>query len=70
MRDVFYTLLVVWLIYRIMNSVNTVRTKVNSYSRPQQQQRKTGETTMDYGPPRPKSKYDDKGEYVDYEEVK
>ena len=70
MRDVFYTLLVVWLIWRVMNSVSTIKTKVYSNPRPQQQQRKAGETTVEYVPPKTKSKYDGEGEYVDYEEVK
>lgn len=71
MRDVFYTLLVVWIIWRIMNGVNTVKTKIYSNPpRPQQPLRKTGETTVDYVPPKGKSKYEGEGEYVDYEEVK
>ncbi|MCW3084663.1 MAG: hypothetical protein JWP12_2029 [Bacteroidetes bacterium] len=70
MRDVFYTLLVVWIIWRIMNSVNNIKTKVSSNASKSQNQRRAGETTVDYVPPKAKSKYDDAGEYVDYEEVK
>ena len=70
MRDVFYTLLVVWIIWRIMNGVNSIKTKVSSNATRSQNQRKPGETTVDYVPPKAKSKYDDAGEYVDYEEVK
>lgn len=68
MRDVFYTLLVVWIIWRVLNGVNTIReksTKASNGSR----QRRPGETTVDYIPPKGKSKFDGEGEYVDYEEV-
>jgi hypothetical protein len=34
------------------------------------QSRREGETTVDYVPPKGKSKYDGEGEYVDYEEIK
>jgi hypothetical protein len=68
MRDVFYTLLVVWIIWRILNSVNSIksRSKVNNH----EERRKPGETTVDFVPPKNKSRYDDTGEYVDYEEIK
>jgi len=71
MRDVFYTLLVVWFIWRVMESISGARAKVNSGPRRSQpRQPKTGETTVEYVPPKTKSKYEGKGEYVDYEEVK
>ena len=68
MRDVFYTLLVVWIIWRIINSVNTIKAKQpgNNGST----SRKPGDTTVDYIPPRAKGKFDGEGEYVDYEEIK
>ncbi|MGZ4055053.1 MAG: hypothetical protein ACXVPU_07610 [Bacteroidia bacterium] len=69
MRDVFYTLLVVWIIWRIMNSVNVIRTKQSSPN-PPPSSRKEGETTVNYVPPKKKSVADNEGEYVDYEEVK
>ena len=68
MRDVFYTLLVVWIISRIMSSVNTVRTRSAGTSQPSS--RKEGKTTVDYIPPQKKSVPDTEGEYVDYEEIK
>jgi hypothetical protein len=68
MRDVFYTLLVVWIIWRIMNSVKVIRTRQTTNS--QESSRKEGETTVDFIPPKKKSISDTEGEYVDYEEVK
>jgi len=72
MRDVFYTLLVVWIIWRIMNSVNTIRARQSNTNGPVNpgSGRKPGETTVDYVPPSHKSKSDTEGEYVDYEEIK
>jgi len=71
MRDVFYTILVVWIIWRIMNSVNTMRNKQSANTHhPHNNGRRTGETTVDYVPPQNKSKHDGEGEYVDYEEIK
>jgi hypothetical protein len=68
MRDVFYTILVVWIIWKIMNSVNVIRAKTSENR--SQNNRRQGETTVDYVPPKNKSKYDGEGEYVDYEEIK
>ena len=66
MKDVFYTLLVVWLIYRIANALST-KGRSN-----EQQRNKVGETTVSYAPPPEmnKRKYPEEGEYVDYEEIK
>ena len=68
MRDVFYTLLVVWIIWRIMNGVNVIRTKSSASSQPSS--RKEGETTVNFVPPKKKTVADSEGEYVDYEEIK
>ena len=68
MKDVFYTILIIWILWRILNSVNNRRVKNNSAR--SAQQRKQGETTVDYIPPKNKGKFDGEGEYVDYEEVK
>lgn len=71
MKDVFYTLLVVWIIWRIMNSVNTIRLRQSTTDHNYQNTKKQGETTIDYVPPKNKNKRDDdEGEYVDYEEIK
>ena len=71
MRDVFYTLLVVWIIWRVLNSISTYGTKrknnVNNFT--QNNKRSEGETSIEYAPPIKKKISDDEGEYVDYEEV-
>ena len=69
MKDLFYTILVVWIIWRIMNSVNVIRTKPSA-PYPPSSSKKEGETTVDFVPPKKKSVADSEGEYVDYEEVK
>ena len=68
MRDVFYTVLVVWIIWRVLNSVNVYRAKQSNPQPPPS--RKEGETTVDFVPPTKKTINDDAGEYVDYEEIK
>jgi hypothetical protein len=69
MRDVFYTLLVVWVIWRIIQAINTQRSNQQqnnkSYS-----PKKEGETTLHFEPKQKNKKDDDEGEYVDYEEIK
>ncbi len=67
MKDVFYTILVIWVIWRILSSLNTIRSK--NAPAPQKESRKEGETTVDYIPPKKRSIKDDEGEYVDYEEI-
>lgn len=67
MKDVFYTILVVWVVWRILNSVNSHRAK--QASQQQTSSKKEGETTVNFVPPKKKSVGDDEGEYVDYEEI-
>lgn len=72
MRDVFYTILVVWLIWRIFNSISsyksrTTGTTTNYNSSPGT---KEGETKIDYVPPTKKTEGNTDGEYVDFEEIK
>jgi hypothetical protein len=68
MKDVFYTLLVVWAVWRIIEGVNAARSKGANQT---PSGRRTGETTISYTPPETnKKKFPDEGEYVDYEEVK
>lgn len=69
MKDVFYTLLVVWLIYRVIDALNTVKSK--NKNNQQSSNSKVGETTVSYAPPDAnKKKYPEEGEYVDFEEIK
>jgi hypothetical protein len=52
-----------------MNSVNTIRSK-HAASAKTTQSKKQGETTVEYVPPKNKSRFDGEGEYVDYEDIK
>lgn len=72
MRDVFYTILIIWIVWRIFNSISNYRTKHASSSNPSSSNKKTtdGQTKVDYIPPVKKKISDDEGEYVDYEEIK
>jgi len=67
MRDLFYTILVVWVVWQILRSVSAYKQKQNNAT---SSSKKRGETSVDYIPPQ-KSKFPDgEGEYVDYEEIK
>lgn len=67
MRDLFYTILVVWVVWQILRSVSAYKQKQNNAT---SSSKKQGETSVDYIPPQ-KSKFPDgEGEYVDYEEIK
>lgn len=68
MRDIFYTILVVWILWRIVNSISAYRSKQSGNY--QSSQGKEGDTTVDYIPPSKRRISDDEGEYVDYEEMK
>ena len=69
MRDAFYTLLVVWVIWKIVNGLNAMQSKKGKHQ--QTSSNRFGETTISYTPPGPQKKKDpDDGEYVDYEEIK
>jgi hypothetical protein len=75
MKDIFYTILVVWIVWRIFSSINAYKARQTaSAGEEQKRYRKPGETTVDYVPPSKKQKKkddnDDEGEYVDYEEIK
>lgn len=77
MKDIFYTLLVAWILWRIFSSVNSHRAKranQQQYTSAKESSRtkKEGETTVNFVPPKHKMKNpgDVEGNYVDYEEIK
>ena len=71
MRDVFYTILVIWILWRVFNSISNYRTKQGpSVNNPSPNKRREGETSVDYVPSTKKKISDDEGEYVDYEDLK
>ncbi len=68
MKDIFYTLLVAWILWRIFSSVNAHSSK--KASQQQTSSKKEGESTVNFVPPKKKNVGDVEGEYVDYEEIK
>ena len=69
MRDVFYTILIVWILWRVLNSISAYKSK-QSTGNQSNYNFKQGETKIKYVPPQKKKMPDDEGEYVEYEEVK
>ena len=68
MADLFYTVLIIWVLWRIFGS--SARTTVfnkHSYNPPTKQE---GEVTITSTSKTDQDKNTDKGEYVDYEEIK
>jgi len=72
MRDVFYTILVVWIFWRVLDGISNygAKTKGSPADPAQNNKRKEGDTSVDYAPPTKKIISDEEGEYVDYEDVK
>ncbi|MGB3946589.1 MAG: hypothetical protein WBM13_01275 [Bacteroidia bacterium] len=69
MRDLFYTILVVWVLWRIFNSLSAYKSKQSANAQARYNT-KQGETKIEYVPPQKKKMPDTEGEYVEYEEVK
>lgn len=69
MRDLFYTILVVWILWRILNSISAYKSKQSARAQSDYTP-KQGETKIEYVPPQKKKMPDDEGEYVEYEEIK
>ena len=67
MADVFYTILVVWVLWRIFGG--TTKTYVFN-QRNHTPPKKEGDVSVSYKKQEDKEKHDDGGEYIDYEEVK
>lgn len=73
MRDIIWTIIIVWVLWKIINSFKTLhKTKATSNNKQQQSNSgKQGETTFDNNSTKNKSHLDPNiGEYVDYEEIK
>ena len=68
MADLFYTILILWVLWRIFGgSVKSTVYHKHTYEAPQ---RKEGEVTVSSGTDKGHHKNTDSGEYVDYEEIK
>jgi hypothetical protein len=73
MQEIFFTILVVWILFRIFGRAKVAHTYTftqNNYNKPEE--KKKEDVKVDYIPPAggQKKKDGDDGEYVDYEEVK
>jgi len=68
MRDLFYTILVVWIVWRIYVSFS--KHKSNNQKTTSYNSNRDGKTTIDNIPPNKKKGDFKGGEYVDYEEIK
>jgi hypothetical protein len=68
MADLFYTILIVWVLWRIFGS--TGRTPSQFRKDPMHSNRKEGDITITSVPKTDQQNSNDAGEYVDYEEVK
>ena len=66
MKDVFYTILVVWILWRIFASFSKSKPTNQTTS----SSKKDGETTVDFIPNSKKKKEFNEGDYVDYEDIK
>ena len=75
MRDVFYTILIVWIIWKIIGAYNAYTTSKKNFNnngaryQRNNNKEKEGETFVKYQPPTHKKISDDEGEYVDFEDV-
>lgn len=71
MRDLFYTILIVWLVSKIYNSFQSKFSANSTQNDPEAQRKKQGEIHIeDLSKKSHEKKNRDDGEYVDYEEIK
>jgi hypothetical protein len=69
MADIFYTILIVWVLWRIFGGFS-VKTYVRPPQNTTQQRKHEGDVTISSNKTNSKRTSDDEGEYVDYEEIK
>ena len=70
MADVFYTILIIWILWRIFGR-STIKTHVIHHHQYSQSNHKEGEVRITQDKKSDtKKKNDDEGDYVDFEEVK
>jgi len=68
MRDIFFTILIIWIVYRIYSAIQAANPRnVRNTNDPG---KKSGSVSVDYVPPKKNKADNDDGEYVDYEEIK
>jgi hypothetical protein len=70
MADIFYTLLIIWVLWRIFGGAT--KTYVFHQHRHQHDppKKREGDVSVTYKKEEKKNKSGDSGEYIDYEEIK
>ena len=68
MADVFYTILIIWVLWKVLGG--TTRTYVFHKHTHTTQPKKDGEVSVSHKQDVVTPKQKDKGEYIDYEEIK
>ena len=73
MQELFFTILIIWILFRVLNSSSSPRSGVfftqNNFHQ-KERSAEQGKTDVTYVPKEEKKKSDDIGEYVDFEEMK
>jgi len=73
MQEFFFTLLVIWLFFRIFNKGSLTKSIIinnqNHYHK-EEEKKKEGEVKVELVPDKNKKDRSKEGEYIDYEEVK
>jgi hypothetical protein len=69
MADIFYAILIFWVLYRIFGGFS-VKKFVHPRNNPAQSRKQEGDVTISSNKNNNKRTSGDEGEYVDYEEVK
>ena len=67
MKDIFFTILVVWIIFRVLGIGKTI---YSNHRQGDEERKKEGEISIDAVSNKNQKKDTDEGEYVDYEEIK
>ncbi len=70
MRDVFFTIMVVWLVYKIYNSLKSAKTVVFQKHEHHHYKNEEGKVSVQQNGPAKNKTTANEGEYVDYEEIK
>jgi hypothetical protein len=68
MADIFYTLLIIWVLWRIFGG--SAKSYVFHHHTHTTQKKKDGDVSVSYKKPDENGKPDKGGEYIDYEEIK
>lgn len=73
MQEIFFTLLIIWILFRVLNSAGsgsrTVYFTQNNYH-PGREEKKEGDIKITYIPKEKSGKAPDEGDYTDFEEIK